>query len=68
MTSLIEPGLRLPAQSPPINRSAFSLQPAAPDGSSVQASGHVQPSQSVCDNMTGMARSLCYSAVYGVSV
>lgn len=55
------PGPRLPLQSPPVSRDGVA--PAHPDGRS-----GVAAAQSACSHLTGLARQMCYSSVYDVSI
>ena len=52
---------RLPDQSPPISRDKQNK-----DGYLGQSG--VDPSQSVCDGLTGLARQMCYATEYGVMI
>lgn len=51
--------LKLPQQAPPIRRDPSNTQEYA-------RKGGVEAAQTPCDNLTGMARQLCYSSQYGV--
>lgn len=54
----------VPRDSPAHRHAGACEAPASPFG----AAAGVQASQSVCDNLSGFAASLCYASEYGVSV
>jgi hypothetical protein len=60
----------LPPQSPPVLRDPLTGRaPGQSDAEAVlHVSAGVEASQSRCDHLTGPAQSLCYAALYGVSV
>lgn len=64
--------LAIPQQAAPVPRdSPARRHPGGAchePGSVFHASGGVHASQSVCDNLSGFAASLCYASEYGVSV
>jgi len=53
---------RLPAQSPPIRRHEW-----IEDAYYVE-SRDVEAAQTVCDDLRGLARQMCYAVEYGVSI
>jgi hypothetical protein len=57
----MEPPLKLPLQTPPVQRNSFMTEEHAQDGG-------VEASQTPCDNLTGMARQLCFASEYGVDI
>jgi hypothetical protein len=65
----------LPIQAIPIPREILSRTPSSTEGGIEPsgcacggvASANVKPSQTVCDDLTGAARQLCYNLVYGIS-
>lgn len=52
--------LKLPQQTPPVQRDLLPYHERTKSGVGVE------PAQTPCDNLTGMARQLCYSQLYGV--
>ncbi len=52
--------MRLPAQSPPVQRDLVMSQAYLKDAG-------VEAAQSPCDSLPGMARQLCYAIEYGIS-
>jgi hypothetical protein len=61
----------LPPQNPPVYRDPLARPPGEQRDAECAAwrsAGGVESSQSRCDHLTGPAQSLCYSALYGVSV
>lgn len=50
-------GIRLPAQAPPVTRMLSESR------GSGNASG-VSAAQTVCDDLTGLARQMCYDVMY----
>lgn len=56
--------MNIPIQSPPINRGLLNdhRNLGRPEGIGVEAA------QSACDQLTGMARQICYALEYGVSI
>lgn len=58
-----------PPQHPPILRATPGGREAADEGpGAAYGGGRVTASQSPCDNLHGAAQSMCYAALYGVSV
>jgi hypothetical protein len=55
--------MRIPLQSAPVLRDD-PISSASPD----RNSRGVEPAQSRCSNMKGLARQMCYASLYGVSV
>jgi hypothetical protein len=53
--------VELPIQSPPICRELLTTS------TTLSGNAGVEPSQSVCDGLTGMAQQLCYALEYGIS-
>jgi len=51
--------LKLPRQCPPVRRELFAPQEQAKQNG-------VAASQTPCDNLTGMARQMCFASQYGV--
>ena len=63
--------LTIPLQAAPVPRDSPAHRHAGAcevPASAFGASAGVHASQSVCDNLTGFAASLCYASEYGVSV
>jgi hypothetical protein len=66
--------LILPPQNPPVVRDPSAAAQWADDPAheqavaSLQAGDGVRASQSPCSHLKGPAQSLCYQALYGVSV
>jgi hypothetical protein len=58
----------LPPQSPPVSRNPAAASPSEPGGAAVSSSDGVSASESPCASLVGPAQSLCYAALYGVSV
>lgn len=54
------PSLRLPVQNPPVSRNPVT-------SASWDSRAGVAASQTVCDNLTGLAQQMCYAVEYGVS-
>lgn len=55
------PGLRLPPQNPPVSR-----EPATAQGR--DSAPGIEPAQTACDGLTGLARQMCYATEYGTNV
>jgi hypothetical protein len=55
------PPLRLPAQVPPVARDRW-------DPSAHGSGDGVLAAQSQCSHLRGLARQMCYSTLYGVSI
>jgi hypothetical protein len=53
-------GLRLPPQSPPVSRKLVADQ-------GIDDAPGVEPAQSVCDSLTGLAQQMCYAVEYNVN-
>jgi hypothetical protein len=53
-------GLRLPPQSPPVSRERAACR-------EFDGTPGVEPAQSVCDSLTGLAQQMCYAVEYGVN-
>ncbi len=58
----------LPTQSAAIARGELYAGAPGEGPGGLPSDGGVVASQSVCDGLHGPAKSLCYAAVYGVSV
>jgi hypothetical protein len=63
----------VPQQSPPVFRDPFARdRPDEPDDDhgvpGGPAKSGVEASQTRCDHLVGPAQSMCYAALYGVSV
>jgi hypothetical protein len=52
--------MQLPVQSPPVYRELLLNQFQLGEGG-------IEPSQSACDSLTGMAQQMCYALEYGIS-
>lgn len=54
-------GLRLPVQSQPVMRGAGAAQ-------GYEGGVGVEPAQTVCDGLTGLAQQMCYAVALGVNM
>jgi hypothetical protein len=57
-----QPTVRLPIQSRPVHRDDWTIPSACETARGVEAA------QSLCTDLHGMARQMCYATQYGVSV